>query len=382
MQGAANTTVGTTASGRAMGAAASDGVPLGELLGAIVARWPVLLGVPLLAGAAAFGISLLVPPTYTARTSFLPPQSGQSNLATALAALGPLASLTGGVGATRTPGDQYVALMQSATISQNIVERFKLMEAYGSRFQSDARKELAGNVRIGLGRKDGLITVEVDDALPQRAADMANRYVDELRGVTAGLAVSEAQQRRAFFEQQLKLTQAQLIKAQQALQAGGFNAGALKAEPRATAESYAKLRADVTAAEVRLEALRGTLTDAAPEVRQQLALLASMRSKLVKAEQAGEVPDGTDYVSRYREFKYQEALFELYARQFELARVDEARDGALIQVVDVATPPERPSKPRRALTALATAFIVAALMVLWLVARRTSLPNGPSSQAG
>lgn len=346
-----------------------DGVPLRVIVRELRRRWVWLTVAPALAAVLTYGVTLLLPPTYTARTTFLPPQSSQGGMAAALAALGPLASLTGGVAGGRTPGDQYVALMQSATVTDNLVTRFELMDAYEAKFRIDARKELAGNVRISLGRKDGLITVEVDDQLPQRAADIANQYVEELRAVTAGLAIGEAQQRRLFFEQQLKSTQARLVKAQQDLQAGGFNAGAIKAEPRAAAESYAKLRAEVTAAEVRLEALRGSLTDAAPEVRQQMAVLSSMRARLVKAEQAGEVPSGSDYVSRFREFKYQEALFDLYARQFELARVDESREGALIQVVDVATVPERASKPKRVMAAAVAAFLVGVALFLWIVAR-------------
>ena len=257
--------------------------------------------------------------------------------------------------------------MQSVTLSDRIIDEFKLLDVYEAKFKVDARKALSSNVLITLGKKDGLISVAVDDKSPQRAADIANRYVKELRAMTQTLAVTEAQQRRVFFEQQLALSRDKLVTAQQALQASGFSAGALKAEPRAAADAYARLKAEVTAAEVKLQTLRGSLTDSAPEVIRQRAELAAVVSQLARAEQATESTGGPDYISKYREFKYQETLFELYARQFEIARVDESREGALIQVVDPATAPERKSKPKRAITAVATTlatllFLAAAVL--------------------
>jgi len=268
------------------------------------------------------------------------------------------------------------------TVSDRLIERFKLMEAYESKFRVDARKELNMNVRIALGKKDGLIKVEVDDTSPQRAADIANRYVDELRRITAGLAVTEAQQRRMFFEQQLQQSRERLVRAQQALQASGFNPGALKAEPKAAAEGYARLKAEVTATEVRLQVTRGSLTDTAPEVRQQQATLTALREQLARTEQAAAPAGGPDYIGRYRDFKYQETLFDLYARQFELARVDESREGTLIQVLDSATPPERKSKPKRAITAASAALAAALVLVAWVLLRRSMhRRNTISSQA-
>ena len=348
-----------------------EGMTLGEMAAALRDRLMLLIVGPLAAGALALGITYLIAPTFTAVTTFMPPQQAQSSAASALAALGPLAGLAGGaVGASNT-GDRYVALMQSVTVSDRLIERFKLMEAYDSKFRVDARKELSKNVRIAFGKKDGLNNVEVDDTNPQRAADIANRYVDELRRVTAGLAVTEAQQRRMFFEQQLQQSRERLVQAQQALQASGFNPGALKAEPKAAAEGYARLKAEVTAAEVRLQVTRGSLTDTAPEVRQQQATLNALREQLARTEQAAAPAGGPDYIGRYRDFKYQETLFDLYARQFELARVDESREGTLIQVLDPATLPERKSKPKRAIAAAGTGFAVALVLAAWVLMRQS-----------
>ena len=358
----------------------SADITLGDLAATLREHLLLLTLVPLAAGALALGITFLIAPTYTASTSFMPPQQSQGGAASALASLGSLAGLVGGTAGGRSSGEQYVALMQSVTVSDRLIAQFKLMSVYDSEFRVDARKVLAKNIRISLGKKDGLISVEVDDISPQRAADIANRYVDELRRVTAGLAVTEAQQRRMFFEQQLQQSRDRLVQAQQALQASGFNPGALKAEPKAAAEGYARLKAEVTAAEVRLQVTRGTFADGAPEVQQQMNVLAALRKQLASTEQSTSNSGNGDYVSRYREFKYQEALFELYTRQFEVARVDESREGALIQVVDHATPPEKSSGPRRAsIAAVATLLVFAALM-LWVVFRRE--PRAPESARG
>ena len=331
-------------------------------------RWLLLLG-PLLAGLAALGITFAIAPVFTARTSFVPPQQAQSAATAALASLGALSGLVGAGGNLRTPADQYVALMQSASITDKLIDDFKLMQVYGEKFRSDTREELARNVRIGIGKKDGLISVEVDDVDPARAAALANRHVEELRTLSSQLALTEAQQRRAFFEGQMQQTRKLLEQAQQSLQASGFNASALRAEPKAVAEGYARLKAEISAGEVRLQILRRTLTDTAPEISQQMAVLGSLRSELGRLEATDSAANQGDYVGRYREFKYQETLFELLARQFELARLDESREGALIQVVDHATPPEKKSKPRRLRVALAAAGATLLLLLVGVVIR-------------
>lgn len=339
-----------------------------DMAAALRRRARLLLIGPLLAGAIAFGLSMLITPTFTASVTFMPPQQAQGGAASALASLGSLgalAGLAGGSGALSSTGDRYVALMQSVTVADHIIEQFKLMTVYDAKFRADARKELSSNVRINLGKKDGLINVEVDDHSPQQAAAIANQYVEELRRITSNLAVTDAQQRRVFFERQLQQSRDRLVQAQQALQTSGFNPGALKAEPKAAAEAYARLKAEATSTEVRLQTLRGALADGTPEVRQQQAALAALREQLARVEQTSNVSGGPDYVGKYREFKYQETLFELYARQFELARADESREGALIQVVDVATPPERKSKPKRATIAVSAALFAALLLALW-----------------
>jgi uncharacterized protein involved in exopolysaccharide biosynthesis len=352
-------------------AANDEGLSLRELVLPLVQHWKLLLVGPLLAGLVALGLTFLIPPTYTSRTVFLPPQQQQSAAAAAVAQLGALSGLIGGAAGIKSPADQYVALLQSTSVADRLIDEFKLMQVYDEEFRFKARKELAANSRITLGKKDGLIAVEVDDTDPGRAAAIANRHVDELRRLMSQLALTEAQQRRVFFEDQLKKTRDDLTGAQTALQASGFSAGALKAEPRAAAEGYARLRAEATAAEVRLQTLRRNLAETTPEVQQALATLGALRAQLARTEAPTDLNGGPDYVGKFREFKYQETLFELFARQYELARLDESREGALIQVVDVAQPAEWKSKPKRALIAASTAVATLMLVCAFIVLRRS-----------
>jgi uncharacterized protein involved in exopolysaccharide biosynthesis len=339
----------------------SDELQLLDVLIALAARWRLLVTGPLVAAGFALSVSYLLPEVFTARTVLVTPQP-QSAAVSAIAQLGALQSLAGAAAGIRSQGDQLAALLQSRTVAERLIDEFQLMKVYDSKFRFQAREELSSNTRISVGRKDNLIAIEVDDTDPQRAADIANRYVSELRRLTSELALSEAQQRRVFFEGRLAETRDRLTQAQLALQASGFSRGALKTDARAAAEGYARLRAEATYAEVRLQTLRGTLADGTAEVQQATATLNALRGQLSKLEESSELGSGPDYVSRFREFKYQETLFDLFARQYELARLDESREGTLIQVVDVAKPAEWKSRPKRALIALGASLTALVLL--------------------
>jgi uncharacterized protein involved in exopolysaccharide biosynthesis len=350
----------------------------------LVETWRLIVFGALGAGVIALGIASLVPKTFTARTSFItPPQQGGLAGLASLGSLAPLANLAGG---SRASPEQYAALLRSHVVQDHLIDKFKLIDVYDEKLRTDARKTLGENVRVNLAKREGIIEIEVDDRSPERAAQMANEHVEELRQLTSRLALTDAQQRRLFFEGQLVKTRDRMTQAQVALQASGFHPGALKTEPKAAAEVYAKLRAEAVTAEVRLQALRGSLVDSAPEVVQQQAALSALRAQLARAEQTNEPGDGPDYIGRYREFKYQESLFEQLSRQFELARLDEAREGALIQVVDVAVPPEKKSKPKRALIAVAATLATGFLLVMFVLLQQrigqlAATPEGASMLA-
>lgn len=341
-------------------------VSLLDILVVVSGNLRLLVFGPILAGLIALGYAFTVTPIFTARTSFFPPQQEQSASAAMLAQLGSLGGIAASGSGIQNPTDQYVALLKSSTIADQIVRQFGLIDVYGVDYRQAARNTLMRNTNISAGR-DGLIVIEVDDVLPERAAKIANAYVRELQSLLDRLELTEAQQRRAFFEKQLKKTKETLAKAESALAAVSVTSQAIKANPETAVTAVARLQAQVTAQEVKVASMRGYLTESAPElVRAQLEL-AALRSRLHReASTPGGPPEKDEYIERYREFKYQETLFELFARQYELAKVDEARDGALIQRVDVATPPERRSKPARAKIAVTTSVGVGLILLIWV----------------
>jgi len=356
-----------------------DEISLLDLLQVVVDNLRLLVLGPLAVGVLALAVSFLVTPTFTAKTVFLPPQQQQSAAASMLASLGSLGGLAGAAAGLKSPADQYLAYMKSVSLQDALVDRLGLMERYRAKFKEDARKALTTNVRASSG-KDGLIVLEADDEDPKFAADLANAHVEELRKLLGTLAVTEAQQRRLFFEKQLKLAKDSLTQADQALRATGVSESVLKSNPASAVAAVAGLRAQLTAQEVKLGAMRGYLAETAPEFKLALNELANLRTQIAKQGEdspttaVSTAPNGKagsvghqnssqdDYVSKYREYKYQEALFELFTKQYEIARVDEAREGAVVQVLDVATPPEKKAKPQKALVAiiatLATGFVL------------------------
>jgi tyrosine-protein kinase Etk/Wzc len=352
---------------------ADDEISLLDLLQTIVDNLRLLVLGPLAVGIAILGISFLVPPTYTAKTQFLPPQQQQSAAASMLASLGSLGGLAGAVSGIKNPSDQFLAYMKSVTLQDALIERFRLLARYEAKTKTDARVELTGNVRAFSG-KDGLISVEVDDKDPQFAADLANAHVEELGKLLGRLATTEAQQRRLFFERQLTLAKDKLIKSEIELKATGVSGSVLKSNPTSAVAAVAGLQAGITAQEVKLGAMRGYLAETAPEFKQALNELANIKAQLAKQEK--DTPANSnltaqgDYVTKYREFKYNETLFELFAKQFEIAKVDESREGAVIQVLDAAQPPERKSKPQKGLIAIIATLATGFVLLLFVFIRQ------------
>ena len=350
--------------------AAEDEISLLDLLQTVADNLKLLTLGPLAVGATALAISFAIPPSYTANTKFLPPQQQQSMAAGMLASLGSLGGLAGAAAGLKNPADQYVAYLKSVNVQDALIERFKLQERYDVKFKVDARQALSQNARISAG-KDGLIMIEVDDKDAQVSAELANAHVEELQRLLGQLAVTEAQQRRLFFEKQLKQTQDKLTQAEQALRSSGVDASALKSDPKAAVTAVAQLQAQVTAQEVKLASLRGYLTESAPDFKQAMTELGALRAQLSKLENSnGKTSGDGDYVMRYREFKYQETLFDLFAKQYELAKLDEAREGAVVQVLDLAQTPEKKSKPKKAMIAIMTTLGSGFALLLFVFIRQ------------
>lgn len=350
-----------------------DEINLLDLAQVVVDNLRLLVLGPLAAGLLALGISFAITPTFTATTVFLPPQQQQGAASMLLQSLGgALGGLAGAATGLKNPNDQFVSFLNSEFIANALIDRFKLMERYDKEFKVDARKALddASNITSG---KDGLITVEMDDKDPVVAAQIANAYVEELGNLLNRLSLTEAQNRRAFFEKQLTQTKDKLTAAEQALGSSGINVSALKSNPEAAVTVVATLQAQIMAQEVKLSSMRGYLTESAPDFKQAQTELAAMRAQFANVEKSSTNASGAnaDYVARYRDFKYYETLYELFAKQFELAKVDEAREGSVIQVVDVARPPEKKSKPKKAMVAVLTTFVTGFALLIFVFMRNS-----------
>ena len=367
-----------------------DEISLLDLLQTIVDNLRLLVLGPLAVGLLALGYSFTITPTYTAKTQFLPPQAQQSAAASMIASLGSLGGLAGAAAGLKNPADQYLAYMKSVTLQDALIVRFKLQERYEAKTKTDTRFALTGAVRVASG-KDGLMSVEVDDKDPQFAADLANAHVEELRKLLGRLAVTEAQQRRLFFEKQLNQTKDNLTLAEVALKSTGISSSVLKSNPVSAVAAVAGLKAQVTAQEVKVGAMRGYLADTAPDFKLAMNELANLRSQLAKQEKdepasnptAGSAngKDVGDYVTKYREYKYQETLFELFSKQFEIAKVDESREGAVIQVLDAAEAPERKSKPKKAMIAIVATLASVFALLLFVFVRQALANAGHDSES-
>src|SRR5580658_9209314 len=345
-------------------------------------KW-VILRTTLAGALLSAGIVMLLPNRYTATASILPPQQSQS-LATSmigqLGALGPMAAMAQKDLGLKNPNDLYVGMLRSRTSEDALIRRFDLLRVYRDKKMSDARKNLESASTILLA-KEGFISISVEDKDRNRAAQIANAYVDQLRLLTQDLAMTEAGQRRLFFERQLDLAKNNLAEAEQALKETEQKTGMIQLDGQAKAiiESVVKLRALIAAKGVELRAMRLFSTEQNPDVQLGEEQLSGMRAQLALMERqsrgpgdvagnvelpagnvpadsvpagsvpAGNVPEaGLQYVRKLRDVKYAETIFELLAKQYEAARLDEAKSAAVIQVVDTAIEPDRKSWPPRA----------------------------------
>jgi uncharacterized protein involved in exopolysaccharide biosynthesis len=350
----------------------------------------LILGLPLVVAVLAAGYSLMLPNIFTANAKILPPQ-GQSATAAMMAQLSGIAGLVGGPAGLKNPNDLYIAMLKSRSVADKLDQRFGLMKLWkiDPAYKSVVYDELGKITRVSSG-KDGIILVEVDNKDPKFAADLANAYVDELIGFTSVLAVTEGAQRRLFFERQLALAKDNLasveIAARQALEAGGLSK--VDDQGRAIVEASARLRGQITVKEVQIGAMRAYAAERNPEMQLAQQELESMKRELRKIEGANGVKAATgepsaqasDSLRLLRDYKYRETIFELLAKQYELARIDEAKDSSLIQVMDKAIEPDRRSSPKRTRIVLVSAFLAFLVAILWVIVQALGASTGSDPQ--
>ncbi len=348
-------------------------------------------GIAILAGVI---LSFVLPVRYTAVTKIMPPQQTQSTasmlMMNQLASVGggSLAALAGGGLGIKNPNDIYLGMLTSRPIADAIILKFGLMQVYHAKDMTEARKKLSEYTEVA-SEKNGFIAVSVTDKDKKRVAEMANEYTDQLRILTQSLAVTEASQRRLFYEGQLKKAKEELVAAELSFQRVQQQKGLvqLDAQAKAMIEGLANLRAQVAAKQVELQTLRSYSTEQNPEVQLAAKELESLKAEEMRLEQKNQTPGlvglglgnvpaaGLEYLRAAHELAYRQALYDMLMKQYDAARLDESKEAAIIQVVEPAIVPDRKSSPKRALIVLLFTFagsFTGAILVLFERWRNTA----------
>ena len=344
----------------------SNEIRMVDILIAMARQKTLLISMPIIGGAIALVITLMLKPVFTSSVVLLPPQQQSSGMSAVLGQLGGLSGMTGGLGSLKNPGDLYIGMLQSRTVADILIDRFKLKERYGTSTMARTRKTLENSTKIGAA-KSGLITIDVEDHDSQMAADLANAYVKELTLMTETMAVSEASRRRVFFARQLESAKDKLSDAEVNLKKVQEATGMIElvGQVKGLIANTAQLQGTIAAKEVQLSSMRSFATANNPElirVQEEIRGLNDQLFKLNKGQLSkngdiaiptGKIPEvSVEYIRSLRDVKYYETIFELLAKQFEMAKIDEAKDANLIQVLDKALPAEKKSGPKSQLIVL------------------------------
>jgi uncharacterized protein involved in exopolysaccharide biosynthesis len=333
------------------------------------------LGVALLAAV----VTLILPNIYTGKTVILPPQQQSSSASLLLGQLGGVAGAVGGELGLKNPSDRYVEMLKSETVADQLIQQFHLQTLFHAKLLTQARAQLEGASSI-TADKDGFITVEFSSKDPGLAAAIANAYVDSLSRLTKTFSITEAGQRRAFFEKQLKITSDDLGAAELALKNIQSKTGVIQPDMQGglSIGVVANLRAQIATQEVNLATMRSFATERNPAYMKEEQMLAGLKAQLAKAEHGDVSGDGdvlvpTDKVPsvslevmhKLRDVKLQQVLFDVLTKQYEIAKLDEAQEAGSIQVLDKALVPEIKSKPKRSLIVLLSALMAFFVGIVW-----------------
>jgi uncharacterized protein involved in exopolysaccharide biosynthesis len=349
----------------------------------LAARWPWLLWEQrrFLGRAAVLGLVLstlvafVLPKRYDSTTRLMPPDSQSTSGIAMMAALAGkggsgLGSLAGDLLGMKNSGDLFVDILHSRTVADRLIERFDLRRIYGDKYWQDARKDLSKKTAISEDRKSGVLTITVNDRNPERAAQIAGAYVEELDRLVAQVTTSSARRERIFIEQRLGAVKQNLDNASREFSqyASQNTAIDISAQGKATVEAAAKLEGELIAVQSELEGLEQIYTRSNVRVRSLQARVDELRSQLHKiggdtADSAGGKPSspqefpsirqlpllGVRWADLYRETKIQETVYELLTQQYELAKIEEAKEIPVVKVLDPSDVAEKKSFPPRAL---------------------------------
>lgn len=362
---------------KAIPSANDDEIALVDLAVALAKHKKIIMLLPLVAAVLAAAISFFLPNVYKSSTKLLPPQQSQSAASSMLSQLGGMGGLAAGVAGLKNPSELYVGMLKSETVADILIKKYDLKTFYETDSRAIARQQLASNTIISAG-KDGFINIEVTSTKKELAAKLANSYVEELAVLNKKLAVTEAGQRRMFFESQLERAKSNLANAEMSLKHGLSSSGVISvdSESQTVIETIARLRAQITSKDVELNATKPFLTTSHPNYIRLVNEISSLRTELRKLEQGagdahiqdagqGSKNPSFDNIQRVRDLKYHQMLYEMLARQFEAARLDEAKEPSIIQVLDVATVAEHKHKPNRLFIVSVSAFLALVIAILW-----------------
>ena len=361
----------------------NDEIYLLDVLTALARQKKIMFAVPFLTGILAIAAAFLIKPTFLSTAVILPPQQQSSGAAAMLGQLGGLVGAASSAGGLKNPNDLYVAMLQSRTIADKLIARFDLKKRLEVHTQDDARNRLNALSNV-VSNKSGTISILVEDKDPKFAAELANAYVDELSRLTQGLAITDAAQRRLFFEKQLSAAKDDLANAEVDLQKMQEKTGMLEldGQVRGIIGNVAQLEGTIAAKEVQLNAMRSFATNNNPDVMRMRGEIQGYRAQLEKMKTGkfshdgdilvptGKIPEvGVEYVRSLRNLKYRETIFELLSKQYELAKIDEAKESSNIQVLDEAVQAEKKTNPKKLLIIL-IGFVGGGLLALFLALMR------------
>ena len=319
-------------------------------------------------------VSLLLPKTYLSRASIMPPQQ-DSTVASGLLSSLPF-GLGGGLLGLQTPTDLWVGILNSQSVKDSIIERFNLRELYGTETIEDTREVLDKAVNIEKSKEE-IISISVEDWEPERAASMANAFIEELDRVNRDAVMSAGKRMRTFVEKRLNEAKYGLAESENQLRIFQEKNKAVKLDEQSerTIEVIGTLKGELMAKEVAMKTLLSYATVTNPRVEILKAEIGELKGQLKElTEGSGEgdifIPTGdipqlaVEYVRLVRDAKIQETLFELLTQQYELARIQEAKDSPTVHVLDVGKPPEKKYRPQRTLIVVVSTFMAGLCAVL------------------
>lgn len=366
-----------------------DEISLLAILTALARQKKTILIVSLVAGIVAITIAFLMAPKFSATAVILPPQQQQSSgVAAMLGQLGGLAGAAGSIAGLKNPNDLYVGMLESRTIADRLIDRFDLKKRYDVETFDEARNKLKIFSTVS-SNKNGTISILVEDSEAKFAAELANSFVSELTHLTKGLAISDAAQRRLFFQKQLLAVKDDLADAEIALRKTQETTGLLQPDGQVQGiiRSVAQLEGTIAAKEVQLNSMRSFATSNNPDLMRLQSEIQGYRVQLEKLKvgklsgdgdlmvPTGKLPEvGVEYIRKLRNVKYQETIFELLSKQYELAKIDEAKESSIIQTLDIAVPAEKKSKPKRSIIIL-LGFVGGAFLGVLIALMRDAYHN-------